>query len=346
MTERRQRIPADEVKDSKRWNLPFWTEPKNVVHSEEPENEEVVIEEEEIEVEPLTAEQLECIRQEAYNEGLEQGLIEGRQKGEKLGYDEAYEEGKKSGETQGQKLGFDAGFEQGEKQALTNTTKEQEAISKRYEAVLEQLTQELTEQKTILSNTVPDIILAIAKAVITEELTQGSEHIVSLVDQALQSLPLDCGEIKIEVNPQDLPFVEAAIEQGKFEGQVISKEAIEAGGCRVHTRYSTVNFTLSERWKTIEKQYHHQVQLSLNHDEDTLIDEKSEQPEVMKKVTQVSENEDSPKEEIEHTQNSKIETQNADDSTPDDIASPSNLDNNTSDQALDVNSEDHEPKDT
>ncbi|MAA72857.1 MAG: hypothetical protein CL679_14145 [Bermanella sp.] len=270
MSERRERIPASEVKDSKRWNLPFWTEPKHLVHNEEhaqDEQEEVLVEDEEIEVEPLTADQLESIRQEAFNEGLEQGLVEGRQKGEKLGHEDGYKEGLVQGKEEGRKLGFDSGFEQGEKQAFSNGSEENEKQSKKLQAILSSIETQITEQKTQLTDNLPDIILAIAKAVITQELSQGSEHIVKLVEQALNALPLDSGELKIEVNPQDLPFIEAAIEQGDFDGVAHATDNIEAGGCKVHTRYSSVDFTLSSRWADIEKQYRHQLQLSLNADD-------------------------------------------------------------------------------
>ncbi len=270
MTERRERIPANEVKDSKRWNLPYWTEPNHLVHNEEhvEDDEEVLVEDEELEVEPFTAEQLEVIRQEACNEGLEQGLVEGRQKGEKLGHEEGYQEGLKRGQEEGRKLGFDSGFEQGEKQAFENGSKENEKHSKQLETMLESIEQQMVQQKQELHVNLPDIILAIAKAVITEELSQGSEHIIALVEKSLDALPLDSGELKIEVNPQDLAFIEAAIEQGDFDGVAHGSDDIEAGGCRVHTRYSTVDFTLSSRWANIEKQYRHQLKLSLNDEED------------------------------------------------------------------------------
>lgn len=264
MTERRERIPADEVKDSKRWNLPFWTEPNHVVHKEEVEEpENVFVEEEDIEVEPLTAEQLEAIRQEAYNEGLEQGLIEGRQKGEKLGYDDGFIEGKTSGETEGKKLGYDAGFEQGEKEASEKNEQELNTLTQRYESILTQIQTSLEAEKAQLSEQLPTIIAALAQGVIGAELTQGSEHIVGLVNQAISALPTDSGDVTIEVNPLDVVFVETALEQGQFEGNVVAQDAIDAGGCRVKTRYSAIDFTLSERWQTIEKQYLHQIQLSL-----------------------------------------------------------------------------------
>ena len=269
MTDRRERIPADEVKDSKRWNLPYWTEPSHLVHSEEhAQDDEVVVEDEEIEVEPLTAEQLELIRQEAFNEGLNQGLIEGRQKGEKLGYEAGHLEGLEKGQIEGRKLGFDSGFEKGEIKALEQGEKNTTKNTNHIKSILNAIDQHLNQQKKEISENLPDIILAIAKAVVTQELSQGSEHIVAIVQQALDSLPLESGHLKIEVNPHDLPYIEAAIEQGEFEGEAHASEKIDEGGCRIHSRYSAVNFTISERWQAIEKQYRRQVQLSMNDNED------------------------------------------------------------------------------
>lgn len=270
MTERRERIPADEVKDSKRWNLPYWTEPSHLVHNEEhkEDDESVLVEDEEIEVEPLTAEQLELIRQEAFNEGLNQGLVEGRQKGEKLGYEAGHLEGLEKGQIEGRKLGFDSGFEKGETQAREQGEKQAQKNTNNLKTILNAIDQHLDQQKKEISESLPDIILAIAKAVVTQELSQGSEHIVAIVQQAVDSLPLESGHLKIEVNPHDLPYIEAAIEQGEFEGEAHASEKIDEGGCRIHSRYSAVNFTISERWQAIEKQYRRQVQLSLNDNED------------------------------------------------------------------------------
>ena len=263
MTERRERIPADEVKESKRWNLPFWTEPNHLVHSDE-QAEDVIVEDEELELEPLTAEQLEVIRQDAFNEGLEQGLVEGRQKGEKLGHEEGHQTGLKQGQEEGRKLGFDSGFAEGEKKSLKEGHQKNEANNQKLQTLFTDFQQQLAQQKQILTDNIPDIVLTIAKAVVTQELSQGSEHIVGLVQQALDALPLDSGEFKIEVNPDDLPFIEAAIKQEKFEGTAHANSDIAAGGCRVNTRYSAVDFTLSERWSNIEKQYQRQLQLGSN----------------------------------------------------------------------------------
>ena len=165
-------------------------------------------------------------------------------------------------------MGYDSGFEKGEKKALEKGTQEQAKKTNHFKSILSAIHQYLINQRQEMSDNIPDIVLAISKAVVTQELSQGSEHIVSLVQQAVESLPLDSGNLRIDVNPLDLPFIEAAIEQGEFEGEAHASEKIDAGGCRIHTRYSAVNFTLSERWQTIEKQYRRQLQLSQDEDED------------------------------------------------------------------------------
>ena len=51
----------------------------------------------EVEIEPVTTEEVESIRQEAYSEGLEQG--------NKKGYDEGFTSGQKTGHKEGLKAG-------------------------------------------------------------------------------------------------------------------------------------------------------------------------------------------------------------------------------------------------
>ncbi len=263
MVERRARIPADEVSDSKNWNLPFWTEPTSVIKAREKEEAETVVEEEEIEIEPLTAEQLEHIRQEAYNEGLQQGLVEGRQKGEKLGFDEGRQEGLTQGQEEGRKLGFEAGSDEGKSQALQEGKKQTDDTVTQLQAVFDTLEKQFSEQKTQMQTLLPELVLMLSKAVVGEELDQGSEHIVALVNTALEALPLSQSQLSIEVHALDLPFLEAAFEGSKFADSLTSSDAMEPGGCRVLSEYSTVDFSQGERWQSVLSSYHSQLQLGL-----------------------------------------------------------------------------------
>ncbi len=269
MIERRQRIPADEVVDPKSWNLPFWVEPEALVKAREKElakeqlEAEVEVEEEEIEVEPLTADQLEQIRQEAYNEGLEQGLVEGRQKGEKLGAQEGHKEGLAAGTEEGRKLGFEAGNSEGKKQAQESGDQQTQQTIEQLESVIHSLSDQLSAQKNDIENLLPELVEMLAQAVIHEELNQGSEHIVALVKLAIDALPLDKSHLIIELNEQDLPFLEASFEQNNIEAKLNTNNSISPGGCQLITDKSVADFTLESRWAQVIKQYKSQLEVGL-----------------------------------------------------------------------------------
>ena len=269
MVERRARIPAEEVADSKDWNLPFWTEPASVIKAREKAEAETLVEEEEIDIEPLTAEQLEQIRQQAYNEGLQQGLVEGRQEGVKLGMEDGRAEGLKLGQDEGRKLGFEAGSEEGKNQAQQEGQQQTEHTVSQLQAAMAILDEQFGAQKAAMETLLPELVLMLAEAVVGEELDQGSAHIVALVNTALEALPLSHDQLSIEVHTLDLPHLEAAFEGGKFAQCLTASDALEVGGCRLLSEYSTVDFSRSERWQSVVSRYHSQLQLGLLHAEDT-----------------------------------------------------------------------------
>lgn len=272
MSDRRERIPASEIPDPQRWQLPSWGEPSHEVRAQMEQEEkdraaaagEVLVEEDEIEVEPLTAEQLEEIRQEAYDAGLEEGLKEGREKGEKEGHEAGHEKGLNEGQIEGRKLGFDAGFEKGESKALAKGEEEIAKTNGTLNSTINELAHELKQHKHILEDNLPLLVTSLAQAVIAAELSQGSEHIVNLVKLALDAFPMESGQINIHVNPQDLPFLEAAFENTDLAKSLMSEDNMEAGGCRLSSRYSAVDFTLDSRWQNILKQYNKQLAMGLN----------------------------------------------------------------------------------
>ncbi len=288
MVERKERIPADEIAEPKLWNLPYWTEPASVIKArEKAEAEPVVVEEDEIEVEPLTIEQLEHIRQEAYNEGLQQGLVEGRQKGEKLGFDAGNAEGLVKGQEEGRKLGFEAGQDEGKKQALDESKLQTDETVEQLKSAIAKMEDQLNQQKSAMEELLPDLVTMLAKAVVGEELDQGSEHIVALVNTALAALPLQQHQLNIEINPLDLPYLEAAFMGSEFESCLSKSDKIEAGGCVISSEYSLVNFSQSDRWQSVLKEYNSQLQLGLLQPEQ----EQEQKPEAELKVEAESDSE-------------------------------------------------------
>ncbi len=247
------RIPAEEVQDPKKWHLPYWVEPSHLVQKDD----EIEVEDEEIEVEvePLTAEQLEQIRQEAYNEGLEQGLVEGRQKGERLGYEDGFNEGKEEGYQEGQQQGLAEGKTQGEAQALQEGRAKTEQKVTELTTLLTALAAPIENEKRQLEALLPELVLKLTEQIIQAELSQGSEHAMAFCQKAVDALPTGAKNITVYVSPHDLPYVEAALEQHNESWDVQEDDELQAGGCRVESHESIVDFTLERRWQTLVDEF-------------------------------------------------------------------------------------------
>ncbi|WP_095051757.1 flagellar assembly protein FliH [Pseudomonas sp. Irchel s3b2] len=190
---------------------PFVPEPEPEPEPEPPEMEEVPLEE----VQPLTLEELESIRQEAYNEG----------------------------------------FAVGEKEGFHSTTlkvrQEAEVALTAKIAGLEQLMANLfepiAEQDTQIEKSLVDLVQHITRQVIQRELAIDSTQIEHVMREALKLLPLGVGNVRLYVNPQDFEQVKALRERHEESWRIVEDESLLPGGCRVETEHSRIDATIETR---------------------------------------------------------------------------------------------------
>ncbi|WP_347904766.1 flagellar assembly protein FliH [Pseudomonas purpurea] len=208
-------IRAKDVGGFDIWSLPSFDphvpEPEPEPEPEPPEMEEVPLEE----VQPLTLEELESIRQEAYNEG----------------------------------------FATGEKEGFHSTTlkvrQEAEVVLAAKIANLEQLMghlfEPIAEQDTQIEKSLVGLVQHIAKQVIQRELAIDSGQIEHVMREALKLLPLGVGNVRLYINPQDFEQVKALRERHEETWRIVEDEALLPGGCRVETDHSRIDATIETR---------------------------------------------------------------------------------------------------
>ncbi|WP_115948130.1 flagellar assembly protein FliH [Pseudomonas sp. GL-R-19] len=208
-------IRARDVSGFESWALPSFDppepEPEPTPEPEPPEMEEVPLEE----VQPLTLEELESIRQEAYNEG----------------------------------------FAVGEKEGFHSTTlkvrQEAEVALSAKIAGLEQLMAHLfepiAEQDTRIEKSLVDLVQHITKQVIQRELAIDSTQIEHVMREALKLLPLGVGNVRLYINPQDFEQVKALRERHEETWRIVEDESLLPGGCRVETEHSRIDATVETR---------------------------------------------------------------------------------------------------
>lgn len=208
-------IRARDVEGFDVWALPsFDPEPPEP----EPEPEEVQEEIEEVpleEVQPLTLEELESIRQEAYNEGF----------------------------ATGEKEGFHSTTLKVRQEAEVALTAKLQAL----EQLMANLFEPIAEQDTQIEKTLVELVRHITRQVIQRELAMDSTQIEHVMREALKLLPLGVGNVRLYVNPQDFEQVKSLRERHEESWRIVEDEALLPGGCRVETEHSRIDASMETR---------------------------------------------------------------------------------------------------
>ena len=213
--------PSDLIRARDVGGFDIWSLPSFDPHVPEPEPEpepELPVEMEEVpldEVQPLTLEELESIRQEAYNEG------------------------------------FAAGEKDGFRSSTLKVRQEAEAALSAKLGSLERLMRSLfepiAEQDSQLEKSMVGLVEHIARQVIQRELVLDSSHIESVMREALKLLPLGVGNVRLYINPQDFEQVKALRERHEETWRIVEDASLQPGGCRVETEHSRIDATVETR---------------------------------------------------------------------------------------------------
>ena len=215
--------PTSEMTAYERWELPSLSagaEPKG--GTPRPET-----------VKPLTAKDLEQIRQEAYQDGFKQGLNDGQKQG--------IDEGRKLGLEKGKEEGLRVGHEQ----AQLMLQADKKALEQLCSSLLKPIEEQREEVEQVLLNTT----LALVRSVIHTEIGSNAEVIKQALTRSIDSLPKHAEDVSIRLNPQDLQLVTDLIHALSPQADVRSNAAITRGGCVIETSDQVLDYTVEKRYQ-------------------------------------------------------------------------------------------------
>lgn len=223
-----KRIPKEQLTAWERWELPLLDERGNQVVQEQ-------------EVKPLTAGDLEEIRQAAREDGF--------QEGREAGYQDGFEKGRADGHQQGLQAGEAEGREQGQQQAEEATRKEVESRVDRLEHLLGELLLPIQRHEEELESVLVNLTTVLARAVVYRELSLDSSQIRHVVRKALAALPSTADNLRIHIHPDDLEPVREVAERLEVSPSIIEDDTLMPGGCKVESRHSLVDYTVEKRFQ-------------------------------------------------------------------------------------------------
>jgi len=207
-----------------------------------------VEQEAELEIKPLTADDIEQIRQAAFDEGFAQGKEEGFSKG--------YAEGREQGTADGLAYGQAEGKKQGLEQAAGEIEQQKQELSR----LLDQLQQPLLQVDQQVEQQLLQLCLAMAEAVIAVECKTNPQVILKTLSDATAILPLQTEHILIKLHPEDIAIVEqhfSAEQLAERHWQLRSDPAIERGGCLLETPLSSMDRSIKHRLQSSLEHFLH-----------------------------------------------------------------------------------------
>ncbi|WP_312571490.1 flagellar assembly protein FliH [Stutzerimonas balearica] len=232
-------IRARDVSVFDRWALPSFDPEREPDEqpSETPEpppeetahSEEVPVEE----VKPLTLDELEAIRQEAYNEGF----------------------------STGERDGFHAGQLKARQEAEATLASRLESLEK----LMAQLLEPIAEQDRNLEHSLVTLVSHMAREVIQRDLLIDSSQIRQVLREALKLLPMGASNVRIHVNPQDFESVKALRERHEESWRILEDASLLPGGCHIETEHSRIDASIETRLSQAIKQLFEQQRENATH---------------------------------------------------------------------------------
>jgi flagellar assembly protein FliH len=197
-------IDGDKLGPVERWQPPGV---KDVQRRRQP------IEEAEEEVKPLTAEQLEAIEQQAYQEGFERGQRDGLEAGQK---------------------------------AIRETLQHLEHLIQSLAEPLDEVNHQVEEELLALA-------VAVARQIIRRELQQDPHQIIGVVREAMAVLPSAARNVRLHLHPEDAALIRETYSGSEEERpwQVVEDMALARGGCRIESDDSRIDASVEKRLNSV-----------------------------------------------------------------------------------------------
>lgn len=263
----------------------------------------IEVEDEEEEIKPLTAEEIEQIRQDAYDEGFAQGKEEGFIKGE--------EEGLQQGHAQGLQQGHDEGFQTG----LAQGQEEVNILITRWNQLSHQLFHPLEKLDKVAEQQLLNLAVMLAETVIRHESKVNKEALFSVLDEAIASLPFNTEFAEIHMHPEDIELLKQVYdEETLIEKQWIIKEepGYKIGDVIVMTPNSLIDRTVKQRIKQTLDKFINKAELEKEIEDSSIASPEFPQPNLVFPAEPEHQTEPSDEQEtIEQSrseQNSNVET--------------------------------------
>ncbi|MFT4993982.1 MAG: flagellar assembly protein FliH [Paraglaciecola sp.] len=198
--------------------------------------------EEEVDILPPTAQEIEEIRAAAQADGFAQGEQEGLAQG--------LAEGRKQGQEEGHIIGLEEGAEQGMASGEL-LAREQMTI---WSELAQRLHKPVAKVELALEQELVLLAVSLAKAVIRSEVKNNRDIIFQALSEGLKALPIHEKQYEIHLHPEDIVLINEHFSPQDIEKHnwvFVESLSLSRGGCDIVTQTNAVDVTVDRRVRDI-----------------------------------------------------------------------------------------------
>jgi flagellar assembly protein FliH len=209
------------------------------------EAEEIIAET--ITIEPMTAEKLQKITEDAEKEGYATGYADGLDNAKKDGHKQGLEAGKAEVDTMAQRL----------------------------KKIADTLVQPLEDEQKKIEKQILDIVCHLTRSVIKKELQLDSSIILEVVKQSISMLQEEDRNISLTLNSQDVTLIKESLVDNELSITLEVDDELLPGGCRLQSKNSHIDSSINHQLDKLLDDFLHQRYQKNDTISETSINEES-----------------------------------------------------------------------
>lgn len=152
-----------------------------------------------------------------------------------------------------QKDAYDEAWQKGHAEGVAAGEKEIRARTDRLDELLNALSRPFDELDEQIEKTLVELAMTVVRQLFRREISQDPTHIIGVVREAIQLLPVASRNVQVHLHPDDAAIVRESLTAAEGEPAWVTIEdpLITKGGCRVTTENSSVDASAEARLKSL-----------------------------------------------------------------------------------------------
>lgn len=152
-----------------------------------------------------------------------------------------------------QKQAYDEAWREGRENGVASGLEEVQKRAARYDELLQALSKPFEELDAVVENQLVELAIAVVKQLFRREVKTDPNHVIGVVREAMQLLPVASRTVQVHLHPDDAALVRESLSpaDGEPAWSVVEDPLISHGGCRVTTENSHIDATCEARLQAV-----------------------------------------------------------------------------------------------